>query len=48
MAAHHASTLQLFLEAFFTETLTEADVDLDPVTILSSYEKFPIISRTNI
>lgn len=29
MAVHHASTLQLFLEAYFTETLTETDIELD-------------------
>lgn len=28
MTVHHASTLQLFLEAYFTETLTEAEVEL--------------------
>ena len=28
MTVHHASTLQLFLEAFFTETLSEAEIDL--------------------
>ena len=29
LTVHHASTLQLFLEAYFTETLSESEVDLD-------------------
>ena len=29
MTVHHASTLQLFLEAFFTEILTETEIELD-------------------
>jgi len=29
MTVHHASTLQLFLEAYFTETLSEAEIELD-------------------
>lgn len=30
MTVHHASTLQLFLEAYFTETLSEIEIELDP------------------
>ena len=30
LTVHHASTLQLFLEAYFTETLTESDLNLEP------------------
>ena len=29
MTVHHASTLQLFLEAYFTETLSEIEIKLD-------------------